>query len=167
MRESTRAAMLLVGGAILLSSLPGAAQQGAAPVPAVPVDAITAIVEAYKSHSVVTLPDWHGDQRVLDFTVKLLRDPRLPAVVNDIVIENANARYQTLMDRYMRGEDVPRAELLAIWEDVTNFPAPVSEVPALYRTLREVNATLPRDRQLRVLLGEPPMDSKFGTRRPD
>lgn len=159
--------MLLVAAAIMLSTWPGRTHQFAAPVPATPVDAITGIIEAYKSHSIVTLSDWHGDQLILDFTLKLLRDPRLPTVVNDIVIENANARYQGLMDRYVRGENVPQAEVLAIWEDATNFAAQVSEVPALYRTVREVNAALPRDRQMRILLGEPPMDSKFGTRRAD
>lgn len=83
------------------------------------------------------------------------------------MIENTNARYQALMDRYVRGKDAPRGEMLAIWEDVTNQPAQVPEVPVLYRTVREVNAALSRDRQLRMLLGEPPMDSKFGNRRPD
>jgi hypothetical protein len=167
MRRSTSAAVLLVGGVFLLTLWPGQAQQRATSVPAVPVDAVTAIIEAYKSHSIVTLPDWHGEQQLLDFTLKLLRDPGIPSVVNDIVIENTNARYQGLMDRYVRGEDVPRDEMLAIWEDVTNQPGRVSEVPALYRTVRDVNAALPRERQLRMLLGEPPMDSKFGNRRPN
>ena len=57
---------LLVGGVLLLTSWAGRAQQPATPLPAVPVDAVTAIIEAYKTHSIVTLPDWHGDQQLLD-----------------------------------------------------------------------------------------------------
>ena len=167
MRTSPKLLMWIVGLTLIVSTSHGAAQPPAAPVPAVAVDAVTAIVAAYHSHSVVTLPDWHGDHRLLEFILTLLRDPRLPAVVDDIVVENTNARYQAVLDRYVRGEDVPLADVLAIWEDTTVQPAQLSEVPALYRTVREVNAGLPRDQQLRILLGEPPIDSKFGTRRPN
>lgn len=85
--------LLLAASVALVVTISQAAQQPLAPVPAVPRDAITAIVDAYQSHSIVTLPDWHGNQQLLDFALTLLRDPRLPTVINDIVVENTNARY--------------------------------------------------------------------------
>jgi hypothetical protein len=159
MRNSPMPVLLIAGITLLVAVSYGAAQQPRAPVPAVPVDAVTAIVDAFQSHRIVTLPDWHGNQRLLDFTLALLRDPRLPAAVNDIVVENTNARYQSVMDRYVRSEDVALEEVLAIWEDTTVQPTRLPEVPVLYRTVREVNSELPRDRQIRILLGEPPIDS--------
>src|SRR5438045_3107602 len=40
------------------------------------------------------------------------------------------------------------------------IPGPVwtGEVPAIYRAVRDVNRTLPRERQMRALLGDPPID---------
>lgn len=55
MRKSTTVA-LLVGGVLLLTSWAVQTQQPATPVPAVPVDAVTAIIAAYKTHSIVTFP---------------------------------------------------------------------------------------------------------------
>jgi hypothetical protein len=66
------------------------------------------------------------------------------------------------MDRYVRGERIPDAELRPIWDDTTQpqIPGPVwtGAVPPVYRAVRDVNAALPRERQMRVLLGDPPID---------
>jgi hypothetical protein len=143
---------------LLASSAPSS--QGQLP-PAVPVEAIGAILEAFRSHAIVTIPDSHGDQQVLAFTLALIRDPRLSTVVNDLVVENANARYQKLVDRYIRGEDVPFSALRQVWENTTvpqSELGPSMAIPDVYGAVREINSSLPRERQLRVLLGDPPID---------
>ena len=94
-------------------------QQRSSEPRATPVDPVGAIVEAFQSHSIVTLSDPHGNQRVLAFLLTVLRDPRIHQIVNDVVVENGNARYQGSMDRYARGEDVPHAELRQVWENTT------------------------------------------------
>jgi hypothetical protein len=94
--------------------------------------------------------------------IALIRDPRITAAPTDLVVEGGSARYQAAMDRYVRGERVPDAELRPIWDDTTQpqIPGPVwtGEVPPLYRAVRDVNSALPRERQMRVLLGDPPID---------
>ena len=40
--------------------------------------------------------------------MSLVRDLRVPAAVNDIVIETASARYQDVLDPFVRGDEVAR-----------------------------------------------------------
>jgi hypothetical protein len=148
--------------AVVLSFALGAASSGHAQAkPAAPVEAIGAILDAFRTHAVVTLPEWHGDRAMLDFTLKLVRDPRFAAMVNDVVVETGNARYQETMDRYIRGEQVSVEQLRGVWEDTTvpqAAPSRSSQIPALYTTIRALNQSLPSDRKIRVLLGDPPID---------
>ena len=102
----------------------------------------------------------HGNEQKHRFQLSLLRHPHFAAVVSDIVEECGNSRYQDVMDRFVRGEDVPYASLRRAWEDAipvgTNCDLPMYE--EFFRAVREVNLGLPSGRQLRVLLGEVPID---------
>jgi hypothetical protein len=64
------------------------------------------------------------------------------------------------MDRYIRGEEVPDASIRRVWQNTTQpfttFDGPTSD--EFFRAVRAVNVSLPRNRQLRVLLGDPPVD---------
>lgn len=77
-----------------------------------PVDPIEAILDAFTSHDVVALDEGrHGNEPGHNLRLKLIRHPSFPLNVNDIVVEFGSARYQEVMDRYVRGEDVPAGEL--------------------------------------------------------
>ena len=104
---------------LLVAHAPAGAMQSAPAQSATPVDPITAIVEAFRTYNIVTLSDPHGNVQVQAFLLSLVRDPRFPDVVNDIVIETASARYQDAIDRFVRGEDVETAVLRRAWEDHT------------------------------------------------
>jgi outer membrane protein OmpA-like peptidoglycan-associated protein len=102
----------------------------------------------------------HGAGGTREFLTSLLRHPRFPGTVNDIVVEFGNARYQDIADRYIAGEWVSRTELKQIWENTTIvtgvWTAPMYE--GMLREVRSLNATLPLDKRVRVLLGDPPID---------
>ena len=71
-----------------------------------------------------------------------------------------NARYQTVMDRFVAGEDVADVDLRRVWQDTTAATT-IWDVPIyeeFFRAVRAVNATLRPERRLRVLLGDPPID---------
>jgi hypothetical protein len=51
----------------------------------------------------------------------LIRHPKFAGKVTDVVVEFGNGRYQSLMDRYMQGEDVSRSELRQVWENTTQI----------------------------------------------
>jgi hypothetical protein len=130
-------------------------------VAASPIDPIAGILEAFKSHNVVATCDGgHGCEQAYAFRISLIRDPRFADTVNDIVVESGNSLYQEMMDRFVAGEDVPTDQLQQAWQNTTQphnvWDRPVFE--GLFREVRHVNASLPRDRQIRVLLGDPPID---------
>ena len=163
MRKRALRQLGLVVASLTIIGVPSRAQQPTEPPRAVPADPIAAIISAFGSHSVVALSEGtHGNEQGLAFQLSLIRDPRFALRVNDIVLEGPNARYQDLMDRYLRGEDVPVESLRRIWDDTTqqqaNGPMWGGTVPETYRAVRQLNAALPPERKLRILLGDPPID---------
>jgi hypothetical protein len=131
-----------------------AAQSPRATTPAEPISQIAA---AFRTHNVVTISDPHGNVQVQAFILSLIRDPRFRDVADDIVLETANSRYQDVIDRYVRGEDVPRVLLRRAWEDhtvVNSFGAQAQELIDAVRTVNAANSK----RRLRVLAGDPPID---------
>jgi hypothetical protein len=133
----------------------------AVPRSAFPVNPIDSILEAFHSHRIVALGEGaHGNEQGHVFRLALILDPRFPTLANDIVVESGTAQYQDVLDRFVRGEDVPLAQLRHVWEDTTQA-SPIWDKPIyeeFFRTVRTINASLPLTRQLRVLLGDPPID---------
>lgn len=130
-----------------------------------PATALTdAVLAAFRTHRVVGLGEEtpHQLQEHHDALQTMLADPRLPGVVNDIVVEFGNALYQDTIDAFvLDGKPVADADLRPIWRNTTQSPgetwdAPVYEV--LFRRVRAVNWTLPPSKRIRVLLGDPPFD---------
>jgi hypothetical protein len=138
----------------------GGAQRTVQAPAAIAVDPITGIIDAFRSHRIVALPDAHGNEQAHAFLLSLIRDPRFAATVNDIVVSVGNARYQDLMDRFVRGEDVSYDSLRVAWQNTTapNISGDLPTHEELFRAVRAVNLSLPRERQVRVLLGDPPID---------
>jgi len=150
------------------------AQPAVPGIPAVPGEPISGILEMFKTHDVVALSEGnHGNEQGHAFRLALIRDPRFSAAVNDIVVEFGNAHYQAVIDRFVQGEPVAYEELRKVWQDTTQrgtvWDRPIYE--EFYRAVRDVNAALPVERRLRVLLGDPPMDwqapQRSGVRRTD
>ncbi len=123
------------------------------------IEPITGLLEAFKTHQIVGIPDPHRNTTTHGFLLSLIRDPRFPTVVNDIVIECGNALHQDVADRFTGGGDVPYEALRKIWLDTTQAQ-PACDTPQpeeMLRTVRAVNASLRREQQIRVLLGDPPI----------
>ena len=146
--------------ALLLTASRSTGSAQAALSAAVPVDGVPGVLDAFRSHSIVMLAHPHGNEQKARFNLAVIRHPRFAELVNDIVDEASNSRYQAVIDRFVRGDDVPAGELRRVWEDGilvdTTCCLPMYE--ELYRAVRDLNRTLPPARQIRVLLGEPPID---------
>jgi Haem-binding uptake, Tiki superfamily, ChaN len=127
--------------------------------PAVPHPAFSAIVRAVEKHSVVAIGESHDLQEAGDFYNALVRSRRLPTVVDDIIVEFGNAHYQDVIDRYVGGQAVPSELLERVWQDTTqigSWDAPMYR--EFFGAVREANRHLEDGQQLRVLLGDPPID---------
>ena len=149
-----------------LAQKSGAAE---AETPITPVEPVRAILDALESHDIVALDEGrHGNEQAHKLRLELIRHPRFARNVNDIVVEFGSARYQDVMDRYIRGDDVPERELRPAWQDTTQHA--VWDVPIFeefFRAVRQVNRSLAKDRQLRVLLADPPIDWTDVKTQPD
>src|SRR5580704_2541744 len=147
MRHATIASLLLAGQAVV--------------PPAVPTEPITAILDAFRTHTVVALGEGdHGNDQSRVFRLSLINDRRFPSIVNDIVVEGANAAYQDVVDRYVRGEDVAEDAVRGAWENSTQTQIVLlsTRSAGFAGDVRALNARLPKQRRLRVLLGDPPID---------
>jgi hypothetical protein len=156
--------VMLVHSVMLLGSfvlIPSAQAQPAQRHPALAVEPIAEILKMFETNSIVALGEGsHGNEQSYAFRLALIRDPRFAAVVNDIVVESGTARYQDVMDKFVRGEDVRMDVLRKAWRDTTQ-PQELWDLPIyeeLFRAVRDINASLPTERQLRVLLGDPPVE---------
>jgi hypothetical protein len=158
----------LLVGVILVSVGEGVHAQNSAP--AVPVEPITAVLEAIRSHQAVGLGTGaHNNEQGHAFLLSLVRDPRFASAGADLVVECGSARYQDVMHRFIAGDDVPQGTLRRAWEDTTQ-PHAGCETPIheeLYRAVRSINAALPNERRLRVFLGDPPIDWNSPTAKQD
>jgi hypothetical protein len=142
-----------VSGARLLAS----AQDGSTSAPS-PTNPLTAILDAFQTRDIVTLTDPHGNVQVQGFLLSLIRDPRFPLTVNDIVIETASARYQDAIDRFVRGDEVPYDVLRKAWEDHTVANSIGMQAQEMIRAVRTINAALSDGKKLRIIAGDPPID---------
>lgn len=126
-----------------------------------PPRAVSKLLDSFETHPIVALGEGlHGNEQAHAFRLALIRDSRFPLVVNDIVVEFGTSRYQHVMDAFVRGEDVADTDLRNAWQDSTQA-GPIWDVPIyeeFFRTVRTVNAALPKDRRLRVLLADPPIE---------
>lgn len=126
-----------------------------------PRDAADAVFDAFASHRIVGgFSAGHGNKEVDDFLLDLVRDPRFPAHVDDIVIECGNSLYQDVLDRYVAGDDVTIDEVQVVWRNTTQrlqcgFNTFYIQLIPLVRRLNERRSD---DEQLRVLAADPPID---------
>lgn len=160
MRHATglRYGMLIITLLAVATAASTFAQQAAS---AVPLEPVTTILDAFRSHDIVVLGEGaHNNEQGHVFRMSLIRDARFANIVNDIVVECGNARYQDVIDRFTRGDRVADKVLRELWENAavtgTVWDVPIYE--EFFRGVRAVNASLPKERQLRVLLGDAPID---------
>jgi len=165
LRSASYATFLLSLAAISLTSQPCKAQVSAShPVSvtqdAVPEPAISAILNAFQTFEVVAIPAGHGEKDIDDFILSLIRDPRFPASVNDIVVECGNVRYQPILDRYIAGENVPFIEVQHVWRDTTvqQMCGASGFYQQLFPLIRSLNQRLPPTSRLRIVAADPPID---------
>jgi hypothetical protein len=147
--------MLVVSGCVAANVL---GQQS--PAEPKPGKAVEELIKVFDRFPLVALGEVHRSQTEHDLIISLIKHPDFVNKVNDIVVEFGNAKYQPIMDRYLAGEVVARTELRQVWRNTTQ-PTMILDAPVYERfftTVRAVNQNLPKQKQVRVLLGDPPID---------
>jgi hypothetical protein len=123
-------------------------------------DVSNALLLQFDKHDLVGLGEWHNSREDQDLRVSLLRNPRFPGRVRNIVVECGNSFYQETLDHFIAGEDVREEDVQHVWRDTTQSPVAVDS-PAcedFLNEVRSINLKLPKALRLRVLAGDPPID---------
>jgi hypothetical protein len=121
--------------------------------------AVTAILAAFDTYQVVGMSEGHGMKDVDDFILSLIRDPAFLDKVNDIEVECGNSLYQSTLDRYIAGEDVPFTEVRKVWRNTTQPMCGTSGFfEEFFPLVRAMNRKVAPGKRLRVLAGDPPID---------
>jgi hypothetical protein len=159
-------AALIVAGSANVSAIRAQSPRSAPPpkvrLPdeAAGLDAIArTLIAAFDQADIVALGDWHGRIRLdSDLRIALVRHPDFAKQVRSIVIECGSVTEQATLDRYIRGENVPRVQLERVWkatDETTNGFCDAPEYAEFLKAVRDVNSRLPADVRIRVLGGHP------------
>lgn len=135
--------------------------------PPSPQPATAAVLEAFRRTPIVAIGEAHGLQQQHEFLQALLREPEFASSVGVVVVEFGNSLHQDVLDRYVRGEPVPPDELRQVWRNTTVSPMVPWDAPMyeqFFSVVRTVNQSLPPERQIQVLAGDPPIDWTLASR---
>jgi hypothetical protein len=137
------------------------AQRAATPKVLLPDEAagidgvVAALISVYDQFDVLALGEEHERRIDSDLRIALVRHPDFAKKVRTIVVEFATTTEQTTLDRYIRGENVSRAQLEKV--KPSQVGSLVSKDPIymdFFAAVREVNSRLPADARIRVFGGE-------------
>lgn len=120
------------------------------------------LVSAFDQIDVVLLGEAHWQRLDSDLRIALVRHVDFAKKVRSIVVEFASTAEQLTLDRYIRGETVPRAQLEQVWKNTSQAANGVWDSPIyaeFFAAVRDLNAKLPADARIRVLAGDPPAGS--------
>jgi hypothetical protein len=150
-----------LGVSLCLILILGVGLMNVAAQDAQPVSAVDGILAAFDQYPLVAIGETHGVKELGDLYQAIVRAPGFADKADAIVVEFGNAFYQSVIDRYIAGEEIPYEELSHVWRDVVgagfgSLDAPMYE--QFFTAVRDVNQTLPADQRLRVLLGDPAVD---------
>ncbi|MBV9180924.1 MAG: hypothetical protein JO356_06395 [Acidobacteria bacterium] len=121
-------------------------------------NATAAMIRLFRTHDVIMFGEVHDSKQEYEWLCSLVQTPAFGDHVNDIVVEFGNARYQGLVDRYTKGEDVRFSEVQHAWRNIAGVE-PVSPVYGwLYHAVRRANLMRKTKRRIRLLMGSPPLE---------
>jgi hypothetical protein len=124
-------------------------------------DPIDYIRRSLQEYPIVSLAEGgHQAREPHQFLRRVLGDRTILEIVDVVIVEFVSARHQAVLDAYIRGEEVPFSELSKTWRDTSQSPRAPWDSPLYHELLsliREKNATLPADKRVRVVAGDPPI----------
>jgi hypothetical protein len=157
----TMLAKLFVAGMLMLSMTASGRAQNVPPSQAIPLDLYAAIRRCvpYAQRRARFREAGHGERMGLHFFA--LTDPQSETHFRPERHRHRNGSATVSRSRgpFVAREPVSREALRQIWRNtVLAGSHPTVRVLEVFNAVREVNATLPNARQLRVLLGDPPIE---------
>ncbi len=123
------------------------------------LDAIVrTLIAAFDQVDVVALGEAHLRRVDSDLRIALVRHPDFAKKVRSIVIECGSVTEQSTLDRYIRGESVPRVQLERVWKATAETTNGFCDAPIyadFLAAVRDVNSRLPAEARIRMFGGHP------------
>jgi hypothetical protein len=124
------------------------------------IDSIAStLISVFDQVDIVALGESHSHFTMdLDLWLSMVRNPAFRRKVRFIVVEFGSTTEQATLDRYIRGENISKAQLEQVWKTTTQASNGVWDSPIymeFFAAVREANSKLPSDAQFRVLGGDP------------
>ena len=120
---------------------------------------VRTLISAFDQADIVALGEWHGLISLdSDLRIAVVRHPDFAKKVRSIVVEFGSTTEQSTLDRYIRGENVSRAQLEQVWKTTTQAANGIWDQPIyanFFAAVRDVNSRLPADARVRVFGGDP------------
>ena len=106
-------------------------------------DATGVIAEALRTHSLVLISEHHWSVPVHEQLRRIIADPKVGGLVQDILVEFGNPLYQTHrpLRRWGSGPDRLGASRLAQYDQLLAWDSPLYQ--QFYETVRAINAAAP------------------------
>ncbi len=126
------------------------------------VNAEEYIIRTFQACNIIGLGE--GGHHLEDshkFFQKMFDNKKIQETIDVVIVEFANVDYQSILDKYIFGEDVSIKELRKIWRESTQCIGRFGEALIyfeLLKKIRDVNALLPKNKKIRVLGGDPSID---------
>lgn len=123
---------------------------------------VRTLISAFDQADIVALGEDHGEKLDSEVRIALLRHPDFAKRVRFVVVEFASTAQQPTLDRYIRGEAVPIAQLQQVWKTTSQSRSGVWDSPIyadFLAAVRDVNRSLPAEARIRVLAGDTPARS--------
>ena len=114
---------------------------------------VRALISVFDQADIVALGEEHEWKPDSDLRIALVQHPDFGKKVRSIVVEFGRNSRQSTLDRYIRGEDVPIAELQQVWK-TTQVGCCSPLYPAFFAAVRDVNLKLPANERIRVFGAE-------------
>ena len=119
---------------------------------------VQTLISVFDPVDIVALGESHGRALESDLRIALVRHPDFAKKVRSIVVEFASTTEQSTLDRYIRGENVSKAQLQQVWKTTTQANNGVWDDPIyanFFAAVRDVNLKLPADARIRIFGGDP------------
>jgi uncharacterized iron-regulated protein len=117
------------------------------------------LISTFDHIDILALGENHWRKADSDLRIRLISNPEFTRKVHLIVVEFASTAEQSVLDRYVNGDNVPLSDLQQVWKNTKGGQGGVWESPVyaeFFAAVREVNRKLPPEKRIRVLAGDPP-----------
>jgi len=115
------------------------------------------LLEKFNQYSIVAVGEVHQSTLFHKWLKTLVNEKDFSKRVQNIVVEFGTSTYQSVMDDFISGKDVPDSSFKKCWRETSQMLVwDYTVYENFFREVRKVNQGLPKNKQIRVLLGDPP-----------